>query len=148
HAEDDAKALYDLFTNKDYFRTDAKDVKLLLGKKDDKRPSELATKDNILTDLQWALSSAGKDDPVLFAFFGQGGSIADRVCCFATDTEVKDRAKTAVTAGSIEKAMKDLKSERFCGLFDVYFKGFDAGKETVVDPNPNDMMKIFLRSED
>src|SRR5262245_40565620 len=43
HAEDDAKALYDLFTNKEYLDVDPDNVKLLLGKKDEKRPSELAT---------------------------------------------------------------------------------------------------------
>jgi C-terminal peptidase prc len=148
HAEADAKALYDLLTNKDYLDTEVKNVKLLLGKKDEKRPSELATKENILKELQWAISTAGKDDLVIFAFFGQGGSISDRLCFFATDTEVKDRAKTAVTAGSVEKLMTEMKSERFCGLIDVYFKGFDAGKETFVEPNPNDMMKIFLSNED
>src|SRR5262245_44207757 len=47
HAEDDAKALYDLLTNKDYVDTDGDSVKLLLGKKDDKRPSDVATKENI-----------------------------------------------------------------------------------------------------
>jgi C-terminal peptidase prc len=148
HAEADASALYDLFTNKDYIDTPVKDVKLLLGKKDEKRPSEVATKENILKALHWAVTSAGKDDLVVFAFFGQGGSISDRLCFFAADSEVKDRPKTAITAGSLEKAMKDLKSERFCGLIDVYFKGFNAGKETIVEPNPSDLMKIFLSNED
>src|SRR4051812_25678306 len=75
HAEDDARALYDLFTNKDYLDTAAKHVKLLLGSKDEKRPSEPATRENILKELNWAVTSAGKDDQVIFAFFGQGGSV-------------------------------------------------------------------------
>jgi C-terminal peptidase prc len=148
HAEDDAKALYDFFTNKDYVDTDPKNVKLLLGKKDEKRPSELATKENIVKAFHWAVSTAGKDDLVVFAFLGQGGSVGDRLCFFGSDADFKDRAKTAVTASSLEKEMKDIKSQRFCGLFDIYLKGFDAGKETVVEPNPNDISKIFLSNVD
>src|SRR5438067_2274606 len=66
HAEADAKALYDLFTNKDHLDADPQHVKLLLGKKDEKRPSEVATKENILKALHTAFTSAGKDDLVIF----------------------------------------------------------------------------------
>src|SRR5262249_31770466 len=47
HAEDDAEALYDLLTNKEYLGADADHVKLLLGKEDKDRHSEPATKENI-----------------------------------------------------------------------------------------------------
>src|SRR5690348_15217777 len=53
HAEDDAKALYDLFTDKDYLGADADHVKLLLGKEDKERHSEPATRENILKALEW-----------------------------------------------------------------------------------------------
>src|SRR6516164_6504307 len=62
HGEDDAKALYDLFTNKDYLDTDKDNVKLLLGKKDDNRPSEVATKENIRKAVQWGVEKAGPND--------------------------------------------------------------------------------------
>src|SRR5262245_11762209 len=42
HAEQDAKALYDIFTSKDYLGVDADNVKLLLGKADENRKSEPA----------------------------------------------------------------------------------------------------------
>src|SRR5262249_52874202 len=48
HAEDDIKALYDLFTNKDFLGAKPENVRLLLGKKDEKRPSKPATRANIL----------------------------------------------------------------------------------------------------
>src|SRR5262249_38062253 len=40
------------------------------------------------------------------------------------------------------------KSQRFVGLIDVNFKGFDPGKETVSEPNPNDLVRLFLTGED
>src|SRR5436309_8753914 len=44
HAEADAKALYDLFTNSAYLGADADHARLLLGGKDEKRNAEPATK--------------------------------------------------------------------------------------------------------
>src|SRR5260370_15969517 len=52
-AEDDAKALYDLFTNKDHLGVDAKNIRLLLGKADEKRNSVEATHKNILDAIKW-----------------------------------------------------------------------------------------------
>ena len=49
HAEDDAKALYDVFIDKKYLGVEAKNLHLLLGSDDAKRGSQTATKDNILT---------------------------------------------------------------------------------------------------
>jgi C-terminal peptidase prc len=148
HAEDDVKALYDLFTSKEYSDGDPKNVKLLLGSKDDKRPSEPATRDNILKAVQWAVSSAGKNDLVFFAFVGQGAPLGDRVCFFGSDSTFKDRAKNAVNAGDLEKEFEGLKTERFCAVIDVNFKGFDPGKESVPEPNPSDLFKIFFGSDE
>src|SRR5262252_8337973 len=47
HAEADAKALYDLLTNKEYLGVPAANVKLLLGSADGKGPAEKATRANI-----------------------------------------------------------------------------------------------------
>src|SRR5437868_1942432 len=52
HAEDDAKALYDVFSNKDHFTVDPKNVHLLLGSDDAKRGSQPATRENILKALK------------------------------------------------------------------------------------------------
>ena len=149
HAEADAKALYDLVTDPRHLDVEKDHVKLLLGSKDAKRPSELATHENIVKALHWAATKAGKDDLVVFAFFGQGAPMGDRVCFFGSDATFKDRDKNAVRAGEIEKEMEALKSQRFLGLLDVNFKGFDAGKDVVVpEPNPNDLFKIFLGDDE
>ena len=52
HAEDDAKALYDLLAKKEYFQAGADSIKLFLGKKDAQRPSEEATHENVLKALK------------------------------------------------------------------------------------------------
>ncbi len=74
HAEADAKAMYDLYASKDYLGVDAKHIKLLLGTVDPKRPSEVATRANILKALTAIQKTARRDDLVVFAFFGNGGS--------------------------------------------------------------------------
>jgi carboxyl-terminal processing protease len=147
-AEADAKALYDLFADAKYLDTDKENVKLLLGTQDPNRPSELATRENILKAVQWLTTKAGKDDLAVLAFFGQGAPLGDRVCFFGSDGNFKNRGKTAVAAGDIEKEMEKLKSQRFLGLIDVNLKGFDAGKERLAEPNPNDFFKIFLGDDD
>ena len=52
-AEADAKALYDLFIDKNHLGVNPKHIKLLLGKADAKRPSEPATRENILKAVTW-----------------------------------------------------------------------------------------------
>src|SRR6266852_1240543 len=61
HAEADAKALYDLFTNKDYLGVDADHIRFLLGSPDAKRNSEPATRENILKALHWIGTKAKRD---------------------------------------------------------------------------------------
>src|SRR5215468_5700821 len=70
HAESDAQTFYDLFINKDNLDADPKNVKLLLGSADPKRPHQIATKENIIDALRWLEKSAGKDDLVLFVYIG------------------------------------------------------------------------------
>ncbi len=144
HAEADAKALYDLFTNPGYLGVDAKHIRLLLGSPDSKRSSEPATHQNIIQAVQWAATNAGRNDLVLFAFFGQGAPLGERSCYFASDSTFKDRTKNAVAAADIEHALEKLKSHRFCAFLDVNFKGFNSGKEAAPDANLVNYYREFL----
>jgi C-terminal peptidase prc len=139
HAEADAKALYDLFTNKDYLGADPKRVKLLLGSPDATRNSEPATRANLLEALRWLADEARPQDLVLFAFIGEGGPLGDsgdRRCYFASDSTFKGRDKDAVAASEIGEALKGLKSQRFCTFLDVDFRGFTdtAASRAVAEP--------------
>src|SRR5262249_43372130 len=96
-----------------------------------------ATHDNIIKALHWVASKAQRDDLVVFAFIGQGAPLAksgSRMCYFAADSTVKDRAKNAVAAADIQQELDKLKSQRFCAFIDVYFKGFESGPEKVPEP--------------
>jgi C-terminal peptidase prc len=146
HAEDDAKALYDLVTNKDYLGADADRVKLLLGKEDKDRHSQPATKENILKALEW-LKGAKQDDLVILAWVGEGGSLGergDRRCYFASDSTLKGRDKDAVAAASVGEILDKVHSQHFCALVDVNFKGFTT-KESIPEPDlRSDFYKEFL----
>ena len=144
HAEADAKALYDLFTNKDYLGVDAQHVRLLLGSSDSKRSSEPATHQNIIDALQWAAKNARRNDLVVFAFFGEGAPLGERSCYFASDSTFKDRSKNAVAAADVEHALENLKSHRFCAFLDVNFKGFNPGKEQSPDTDLAKYYREFL----
>jgi C-terminal peptidase prc len=148
HAEADAKALYDVFTNKDYLGVDPSHIKLLLGTPDPKRNSQPATRENILKALAWATKNAKKEDLVILAFIGQGAPLGERSCYFTTDSTFKDRAKNALAAIEIEHALEALKSHRFCAFLDVNFNGFDRGKEPTPDPNLGNFYKEFLGKDD
>jgi len=109
HAEDDAKSLYDVFTDKAHLGIPKDRVRLLLGGAADKeRNSQEATRDNILKAAAWVVKEARRDDLVLFVYVGQGAALGergDRIAYFATDTSVKDLAKTAVLASSPARAV-------------------------------------------
>jgi C-terminal peptidase prc len=127
HAEDDAKALYDVFTDKNFLGADPKNVRLLLGTEDAKRHSQPATRENILKAAQWLATESKPNDLTVFAFFGEGGPLGDsgdRRCYFAADSSFKGRDKDAVAAADLSDAFKNLKSQRFCAFIDVDFKGF------------------------
>jgi C-terminal peptidase prc len=134
NAENDAKALYDLFTDKQYLGVDADHIRLLLGKEDAKRKSQPATKDNIIKSLEWLRDEAtAADDEVIFAFFGEGGTVGergDRRCYFAVDSSIKDRVKDAVAASQVGEILDKLKAQHFLALLDVSFRGFTT-KESV-----------------
>jgi carboxyl-terminal processing protease len=129
-AESDVKALYDFLTspaNKSLYKADQ--VKLLLGAKDDKRPSEPATKANILQALKWAFSSAGEDDTVILCWIGQGAPAGKATCYFAHNSTLANREKDAVTSADIEELFKTIKSNSVLVLLDVDFKGYSSKDE-------------------
>jgi hypothetical protein len=148
HAEDDVKALYDVFSNKDYLGVDADHIRLLLGTKDEKRKSELATHHKILDALNWVADKARADDLVLFVFIGEGAPLGERTCYFGTDSTFKNRAKNAVSASEIEAALNKLKSQRFCAFLDVNFKGFDTGKKAPPDLDLSKLYRELIGKED
>src|SRR6516162_9646366 len=53
HAESDAKALFDLFSDKSYLGVPGDRIRLLLGSTDAKRKSQPATHANVVKALQW-----------------------------------------------------------------------------------------------
>jgi carboxyl-terminal processing protease len=137
HAEADVKALHELLTNKKYLGVDAQHCRLLLGDPDGTAGSQAATRDNILKSLHWLADNAKSSDLVILTFIGEGGPLGesgDRRCYFASDSTFKGRDKDAITTGEIADALKNLKSQRFCALLDVDFKGFTSDKP-VAEPN-------------
>src|SRR5262249_34364251 len=71
HAEDDARALYDVLTDPKSLGVDAKHVRLLLGGDDPGRKSEKATHKNILDACHWLAENTRPNDLAVFAFFGE-----------------------------------------------------------------------------
>ncbi len=144
----DAQALYDLFTNKDYLGLDADHIQLLISGKDEKRKAQTATRENVLKAIDQVVTRASKDDTILIAMIGQGASSGERPCFFCTDSTFKDRGKNALSAGAIEDEFKKCKARQVLALLDVNFKGFDPGKETVIEPNLLDMVRVFLGTKE
>ncbi len=148
HAEADAKALYDLVTDKTYLGIAPDDVKLLLGTPDDKRPSQPATRANVIQALTDVAAKAGRDDLVLIAMIGDGAAFGEKTCFLVKDSTFKDRATNSVTSKDIETAVTKLKSQRLCAVMDVDYKSIDTGKEVHADPNLLDMLRVFVGNED
>lgn len=152
HAEDDAKALFELFTNKEYLGADAQHSRLLLGDPAKVSGSEAATRENILKALHWISDNAKSNDLVIFGYFGEGGPLGNtgaHRCYFASDSTFAGREKNAVAASEIGEALKNLKSQRFCVLLDVDFKGFTTTDKKVAEPTLGTVpYKEFLGAEE
>jgi C-terminal peptidase prc len=152
HAEDDAKALFDLLTDKKYLGVDAEHSRLLLGDSSKAPGSQSATRENILKALRWIAEKPKAGDLVIFGFFGEGGPLGDsgaHRCYFASDSTFAGRDKDALAASEVGEVLKDIKSQRFCVLLDVDFKGFTTNDKKVAEPtlgtNP---YKEFLGADD
>jgi len=151
HAEDDAKALFDVLANKDYRGVPADHAKLLLGSDDADRHAQIATKENIIKSLQWLGENAKQDDLVFLSFIGEAGTLTDegeKICYFATDSTVKNRAKDSVLATDIGTELDKLKSRHCCVFLDVNFKGFTPEKGKAPEPSYGDhAFSEFLGAE-
>jgi C-terminal peptidase prc len=135
-ADADAKAMYDLVTNPGYLGIPASRTVLLTSTADEKRNGRTATKDNILKAIHEAVAKTGKDDLLVIGFFGRGAPVGfDKVAFFAKESTVADRVKNAVSGEELSNEMKAVKPQRLLVLTDLAFKGFDAGKETLAEPN-------------
>jgi C-terminal peptidase prc len=121
HAEDDARALFDLLTDKQYVAVNKADAHLLVGRD--------ATHEKILSTLKEVVAKAKPQDLVLFVFIGNGaplGDAGDRRCYLASDSTFAGREKDAVAASEIGDILKNLKAQHFAGFVDVDFKGYNA----------------------
>jgi C-terminal peptidase prc len=147
-ATNDAQAIYDLVTDKATLGIDKANVKLLLSGKDEKRDALPATKENLLKYLKEITGKAAKDDLVFIYMVGQGAAAGDRACVFTSDSTFADRSKNSLFGGDVETAMKDFKSERLCVFLDFNLKGFEPGKESVLEPNIFDFIRAFAGQVD
>src|SRR5207245_10300815 len=132
-------SLYDLLADQKYLGAAAADAHLLLGKKDEKRHSEPATKDNVINAIKSVCEKSQKDDLVIIALIGQGAPIGDRTAFLASDSTFKDRTKNAVRSAEIEAIVEKAKTEKMCAIVDVNMRGYDA-KEDRPEANVLDML--------
>ncbi|HZT81159.1 MAG TPA: S41 family peptidase, partial [Gemmataceae bacterium] len=151
HAEDDVRALYDLLTDPRHLGIPRDHVRLLLGAGPDKaRPSETATRANVLAATRWVAAEAGPDDLVVFAWVGQGAALGergDRIAYFAADSSVKDPARSAVLAPVLGEELDRLQSHRVCLFVDVSFKGYrpaNGGAPAIPNPGADSLWREFL----
>src|SRR5260370_29298786 len=128
HAEEDARAFFDLLADKQYTAVDKANAHLLVGAD--------ATHEKILSTLKQVVAKAKSPALVLFSFIGNGaplGDAGDRRCYLASDSTFAGREKDAVAASEIGDILKNLKAQHFAGFVDVDFKGYNA-KGPISDP--------------
>lgn len=147
-AEADARDFYDLAVDPKYMGVPADRVLLLTATPDEKRKSLPATRENVIKALHEAVAKTAKDDQIIFAWFGRGASAGERTCLFTKDSDFKERAKTGVLGSDLEAELKPAKDRKLAMILDVSFKGFEAGKETLVEPNLRDVLAAVFGGEE
>ena len=147
-AEADAQDLYDVLGDTKYLGVPPDRMILLTSPADEKRKGQKATRENVLKAIHEAVAKTGKDDTIIVGWFGRGASAGDRTSLFTADTDFKERAKTSVLGADLEAELKNAKDRKLCVFLDVSFKGFDAGKEVLVEPNLRDILAAVFGGDD
>ncbi len=143
-ADADAKALYDLMVDPKTIGIPSSRVVLLTSTPDAKRNGLKATKENILKAISTAVEKTGKDDLLVVGIMGRGAPIGfDKVAFFTTDSTVAERSKNAIVGDELSNVMKGVKSQHLLAMTDIAFKGFDAGKEILAEPNAYAILASF-----
>jgi carboxyl-terminal processing protease len=149
-ADADAKALYDVLTDRARLDVPAARVRLLLSAPDEKRRAPVATREAITKAVEDATAATGKDDLLILAFFGRGATIKNDKTVFLTpDTTFAQRDKTALAFGTdLAPAFKNVSGQKVLLLMDVHYKGFKPGAEVVAEPALTDVDALLFGSED
>lgn len=147
-ADADAKALYDVMADPKYAIAAKDRVVLLTSQADAARGGKKATRDNLVAAVRTAVTQTGPEDTFVFALFGRGASAGDATAVFTTDSTFKDRNKTAFLGSDLETMLKPAKDLKVCLLFDIAFKGFDAGKESLAEPSMRDVLSALFGVEE
>ena len=139
-ADADATALHKLLTDSKVLGVTPDRAKLIT--------SANGSKESIVKAVESAITETGKDDLIILALFGRGSAVAEKPCFFTPESVFKDRAKTALTTTDLEPAFKKLKGQKLLWLMDVSYKGFDAGKEKVLEPTIAEFLKLAFDDAD
>jgi C-terminal peptidase prc len=142
-ADEDARTIAGLLTDKAIGGVPSEHLTVLLSKADEKFGAKEATKENILKSIGDAIKKVGKDDTLLIYMVMQGATAGDKPCLFATDSTFKDRVKNGVFGADLEQPFKELKSEQVAVFLDFNLKAYES-KESMVAPNVNDFVRVFL----
>ena len=125
----DATALHDVLADPKYLGI-PDDRLILLTSKDD-----TATKENIITALNKAVTQTKAGDTVILGFFGRGSSVGEKTAFLTETTPFAKRADTAVMGSAIEKDLRALDDRKVMLLMDVDFTGFKDDKDKAI-PTP------------
>jgi carboxyl-terminal processing protease len=139
-ADADARAFGKLFSDKAYFSAGKDRVVVLTSKPEAKDGERLASRENIVKAIHEAMTLTGKDDTVILGLFGRGASSGDNTVFFTPETVFKERNKTALLGSELATELKLGRDRKLALLLDISFKGFDAGKETLAEPNLRDIL--------
>jgi carboxyl-terminal processing protease len=142
-ADEDAKTIAGLLTDKSIGGVPTDHVSVFLSAADEKFGAKEGTKANILNAVGDAVGKVGKDDTLLIYLVMQGATAGEKPCLFATDSTFKERAKNGIFGGDLEEKFKDLKAEQVATFLDFNLKAYES-KETMLAPNVNDLVRVFL----
>jgi C-terminal peptidase prc len=134
----DARALYKVLNDKKYFDTTPDRVILLTA--NPQAGERKATRENVVKALHEAVTKTGKDDRIIFAYFGRGATAGDSTCLFTAETNFKERAKTGLLGNDLKPDLHAARDRKLAVLMDVSFKGFEAGKEKLAEPTLRDVL--------
>lgn len=135
-AEADAKALFDLLRDPKYRGIPADRMILLTTTPDAARNGRKATRESILAAIKEAVSKTGKDDLIFVGLYGRAAPVGiDKFAMLAPESTVADRAKNGISGSDFAVEFKNVKSQQLCAFLDLSFKGIDAGKEALPEPN-------------
>jgi len=126
YCEEDARELASLFANPDVGGYGSSNIRVLMDSSDE--PSLRPTRNNVISAVHQLALSAGKEDSIIFGFFGHGIDVDGVSYLFACDSDHSTPLETAIELSWIRNTLQGSQAKTKLLIIDACHSGLLRGR--------------------